>query len=63
MLSKELKDLEVNGIVTRTVLDTSPVSVVYQLTGSGESFRQVLDVMIDWGAQHRQAIMREATVA
>lgn len=59
MLSRELKDLEVNGIVTRTVLDTAPVSVVYALTKSGESFQQVLDVMIEWGAQHRQNIIGE----
>ncbi len=54
MLSKELKDLEVNGMVTRTVHDTIPVTVEYQLTKSGESFRSVLDVMITWGLQHRK---------
>ena len=57
MLSKELKDLEVNGIVTRTVLDTAPGSVVYELTKSGASFQQVLDVMIAWGGLHRQNII------
>lgn len=54
MLSKELKDLEVNGMVTRTVHNTIPVTVEYQLTKSGESFRNVLDVMITWGLQHRK---------
>jgi DNA-binding HxlR family transcriptional regulator len=54
MLSKELKDLEANAIVTRTVYDTIPVTVEYQLTKSGESFRSVLDVMIGWGLEHRK---------
>jgi DNA-binding HxlR family transcriptional regulator len=54
MLSKELKDLEINGIVTRTVYDSIPVMVEYELTQSGESFKEVLDVMVEWGLQHRK---------
>ncbi len=54
MLSKELKDLEVNGIVTRTVYDTIPVTVEYELTKSGNSLNDVLDSMITWGLQHRK---------
>ena len=54
MLSKELKDLEVNGIVTRTVYDSIPVTVEYELTKSGESFKEVLEVMVEWGLQHRK---------
>jgi DNA-binding HxlR family transcriptional regulator len=54
MLSKELKDLEANGIVRRTVYDTIPVTVEYELTTSGESFKTVLDVMVEWGLQHRE---------
>lgn len=54
MLSKELKDLEINGLITRTVIDTIPVTVEYQLTKSGEDFKRVLDIMVDWGLQHRK---------
>jgi DNA-binding HxlR family transcriptional regulator len=57
MLSKELKDLEANGIVSRTVYDTTPVTVEYELTKSGESFKVVLDVMVEWGLQHRKNFM------
>ncbi|MGN6618288.1 MAG: winged helix-turn-helix transcriptional regulator [Ilyomonas sp.] len=57
MLSKELKDLEMNGIVTRTVYDTIPVTVEYELTKSGRSFSKVLDVMVEWGLQHRKNVM------
>lgn len=54
MLSKELKDLELNGIVKRTVYDTIPVTVEYELTESGKSFQCVLDVMVKWAVEHRE---------
>lgn len=54
MVSKELKDLEMNGIVKRTVYDTTPVSVEYELTESGKLLGDVLDKMIEWGLQHRE---------
>ncbi len=57
MLSKELKDLEVNGIVTRTVYDTIPVTVEYELTESGNTLNMVLDAMIAWGLQHRKIVI------
>jgi DNA-binding HxlR family transcriptional regulator len=57
MLSKELKDLEMNGIVKRTVYDSIPVTVEYELTASGESLREVLEVMVQWGLQHRKTVL------
>jgi len=57
MLSKELKDLEMNGIVKRTVYDTIPVSVEYELTESAKSLGEVLDKMLEWGLQHRKLVI------
>ncbi len=57
MLSKELKDLEANGIVTRTVYNSIPVMVEYELTISGQSLHEVLEPMIGWGLQHRKTIL------
>lgn len=54
MLSKELKELELNGILRRTVFDTIPVTVEYELTRSGKSLNDVLDPMIKWGLEHRK---------
>jgi len=59
MLSKELKDLEMNSIVSRTVHNTIPVTVEYELTESGQRFKNVLDVMVEWGLEHRQNVMNE----
>jgi DNA-binding HxlR family transcriptional regulator len=53
MLSKELKELELNGIVLRNVYDSMPVMVEYELTHSGRLLQEVLDAMIKWGLQHR----------
>jgi DNA-binding HxlR family transcriptional regulator len=59
MLSQELKDLEVNGIVTRTVYNTTPVTVEYELTPSGKELNLVMEAMINWGLQHRQTNIME----
>jgi DNA-binding HxlR family transcriptional regulator len=55
MLSKELKDLEMNGMISRTVYDSVPVAVEYELTQSGKSLGGVLDKMLEWGIQHRKS--------
>ncbi|NRB52030.1 MAG: helix-turn-helix transcriptional regulator [Saprospiraceae bacterium] len=62
MLSKELKDLEVNGLVNRAVFNTTPVTVEYSLTEYGKSLDSVIEVMREWGTKHRERIMRRKTV-
>ena len=59
MLSKELKELELNGMVRRTVYDTIPVTVEYELTKSGHSLSNVLDAMMIWGLEHRKTTFRK----
>lgn len=56
MLSKELKDLEINQIVKRTVFDTKPVTVEYRLTDHGRSLEKIIDELVHWGTQHRAKI-------
>jgi len=63
MLSKELKELEENQLVTRTVYDTKPVTVEYELTAYGSSLDKVLYEMKVWGEQHRKRIMKKKTPA
>ena len=57
MLSKESKELELNGIVIRTVYDSIPVKVEYELSQSGHSLQMVLDAMLEWGLQHRKRVI------
>lgn len=61
MLSKELRDLEMNGIVLRTVYDTIPVTVEYELTDSGKAFTKVIDSMLEWGMEHRNTTIGKST--
>lgn len=48
-LSDALKSLESNGIITRTVYSTVPVTVEYSLTAMGSGFDHVLVAMKEWG--------------
>ena len=58
MLSKELKELEINGMIERTVTNHPPVLVAYNLTESGKNIITVIDAMIDWGLLHRKGEMK-----
>lgn len=57
MLSKELKDLEVNQLIKREVLDTQPITVQYQLTEYGKTLQTIIDNLSDWGKEHRKVIV------
>ncbi len=57
ILSKELHELEMNGLVSRTVCDTKPVTVEYALTPYSETLGEVLIAMEQWGRQHRKKIL------
>ncbi|MEO7976591.1 helix-turn-helix domain-containing protein [Flavobacterium sp.] len=57
VLSKELKDLEMNHLVKRTVQDTMPVTVEYELTDEGKSLKPVIEAMGNWGKIYRQKLV------
>lgn len=48
LLSERLRELEAEGIVTRTVIPEMPVRIEYQLTSKGESLEAVLISIADW---------------
>ncbi|MBA9074423.1 DNA-binding HxlR family transcriptional regulator [Flavobacterium gossypii] len=56
LLSKELRDLEANEFITRTVYPTTPVKIEYALTGYSGTLSRVIAEMRDWGIQHRKKI-------
>jgi len=58
VLSNELKELELNGFVTRTVIDKTPVVVQYQITEYAGTLTQVLNALADWGSMHRATIRK-----
>jgi DNA-binding HxlR family transcriptional regulator len=58
MLSKELRELEMNQLITRTVYDSFPVTVEYALTEYGKSLDNLILELGKWGVQHRKRIIR-----
>jgi len=58
ILSKELQELEMNGLVSRTVCDTKPITVQYELTDYSQTLNEVLLAMEKWGFQHRNKIVQ-----
>lgn len=57
MLSRDLKELEANLLITRTVLCTQPIMVEYEITEYGATLKDVTKVIADWGIKHRQRII------
>ena len=57
MLSKELHDLETNQLVKRTVIETKPVTVKYEITPHGQTLERIINEMRTWGKAHRKMII------
>lgn len=57
MLSRELKELEINQLITREILNTQPIAVQYQLTEYGETLKQLTLTIADWGSNYRKQII------
>ncbi|MCF0057409.1 helix-turn-helix domain-containing protein [Dyadobacter sp. CY356] len=57
MLSQELKALEENKIISRTLYDSMPVTVEYSLTPLGQSMNKLLDELLNWGNHFRKEIV------
>ena len=53
MLIAQLRELEADGIVKRTVYPVVPPRVEYELTELGQTMRPMLQAMSDWGNLHR----------
>jgi len=57
LLSKELKELEMNQFVVRNVYPTVPVLIEYQLTEYSKTLGPVVEALRAWGMQHRARVM------
>ncbi len=52
MLTAQLRELEQNGIVSRTVYPEIPPKVEYALTGHGQSLIPIIEFSCEWGRVH-----------
>ena len=57
VLTKELRELELNEFLIRNVLPSSPVIVTYKLTPYSLTLYKVVQELKDWGIQHRQRLV------
>jgi DNA-binding HxlR family transcriptional regulator len=53
ILSLQLKELERDGLISKTIFPEVPSKVEYQLTSKGFSMRPLLTLLSDWGEVHR----------
>ncbi len=56
VLTESLRQMEADGIITRTVFPEVPPHVEYALSEIGESMRPVLDSMSEWGNKYKRII-------
>ncbi len=60
MLSKQLKELQAQGIVRRTVYPEAPPRVEYALTEYGRTLLPLIDLMCAWGEERLAKIGKRA---
>ena len=60
MLTKQLRALEEDGLITRKVYAEVPPRVEYALSPTGERLRPVIDILRSWGLEHKARLEAEA---
>lgn len=63
MLTQTLRGLESDGLVTRTVTPTVPVTVTYELTDLGLSLHHVVRPLRLWAQAHMDEVAEHRAVA
>jgi DNA-binding HxlR family transcriptional regulator len=56
ILSNELKGLELNGFVCRTVYNGIPAVIEYQLTSYSQTLKKVVHALDELGTSHRKKL-------
>lgn len=59
MLTKNLRELEDDDLINRTVYPTIPPKVEYSITAHGKELEPIIDNLHQWGIRHRQHIMQK----
>jgi DNA-binding HxlR family transcriptional regulator len=57
MLTQTLRSLERDGLVTRTVTPTVPVTVTYRLTDLGRSLQHLMAGIKEWAEAHMDTVL------
>ncbi|WP_349358760.1 helix-turn-helix domain-containing protein [Stappia sp.] len=63
MLTKQLRELEADGLIRREVFPVVPPKVEYSLTEKGESLRPIIMALRDWGLKQALPLLRRDATA
>ena len=58
VLTKVLRELEADGYLSRTVYDTSPPKVIYQISSMGQSVLTPIKELVKWAEQNHESIKK-----
>lgn len=56
VLTRQVRDLEADGLISRTMYPEMPPRVEYALTELGTSLRPILDNLFTWATEHQAAL-------
>ncbi len=56
MLSRNLKELEDNKLITRNMYTDLPVVVEYEFTEYAKEYGALIKQMIEWGKKHKKML-------
>lgn len=59
VLSKELKELEQNKLIKRTVTADYPVKIIYQAEPYADTLTPIIYALKEWGEKHREKILND----
>jgi DNA-binding HxlR family transcriptional regulator len=60
VLTENLRSMEEDGIITRTVYAEVPPRVEYSLSSLGESMRPIIKAMENWGTNYKETYVADA---
>lgn len=63
MLTLQLREMEMDGLVTRTVYAEVPARVEYELTGIGNDLIPICTELHSWGTKHRSVHNGEVSLS
>ncbi len=58
VLTAQLREMEADGLVTRTVYPEVPPRVEYELSDLGKSLKPILDSLWNWGEKYKESLKK-----
>ena len=58
-LTRELRYLEEIKMVERKIIQETPMVVEYRMTNHGNSIKDLIEHIIEWGLKHREIVIKK----